>query len=91
MRPDDLDSLREVGLDDGEVRTGNAMIIDCYGRILRETWQAHDDMVVADLDMDLLARSTGRRWRKGRKPELYGRLTEPVGDELSPREARFSE
>ena len=29
-----------VGLDDDEVRTGNAMIIDCYGRILTETWRA---------------------------------------------------
>jgi predicted amidohydrolase len=79
-----------VGLDDGEVRTGNAMVIDCYGRILKETWQAADDMVIADLDMDLLAQCTGRRWRRGRKPELYGRLVASSGDEVSPREARFS-
>ena len=26
--------------DDGEVRTGNAMILDPYGRILAETWKA---------------------------------------------------
>ena len=43
-----------VGVDDDEVRTGNAMIIDPYGRILAETWKADDDMVVADLDASLL-------------------------------------
>ena len=60
-----------VGEDNGEVRTGNAMIIDPYGRVLRETWAAGDKMVVADLDLDLLPLSTGRRWICGRRPELY--------------------
>src|SRR5262249_14325033 len=51
-----------VGEDDGEVRTGNAMIIDPYGRILAETWKAQDALVIADLDLGLLPLSTGRRW-----------------------------
>jgi predicted amidohydrolase len=38
-----------VGRDDNEVRTGNAMILDCYGRILVESGAAADDMVLADL------------------------------------------
>jgi predicted amidohydrolase len=80
-----------VGEDDGEVRTGNAMILDPYGRILAETWAARDDMVIADLDLDLLPLSTGRRWIRGRRPELYGLLTERLGHELEPRAARFSE
>jgi predicted amidohydrolase len=79
-----------VGEDNGEVRTGNAMIIDPYGRILSETWEAADKMVVADLDLSLLPLSTGRRWIRGRKPELYGSLTERQGHELSPQAARFS-
>jgi predicted amidohydrolase len=79
-----------VGIDDDEVRTGNAMIIDCYGRILIETWKAQDDMVTAELDMSLLQSSTGRRWSRGRKPNLYGRLTEVTGEEIAPRAARFS-
>ena len=79
-----------VGLDDDEVRTGNAMIIDPYGRILEETWKAGDAMVVADLDMDLLATSSGRRWMRGRRPELYREIAIPSGDEISVREARFS-
>ncbi|PTL80744.1 nitrilase family protein [Vitiosangium sp. GDMCC 1.1324] len=79
-----------VGLDDDEVRTGNAMILDPYGRILAETWRAGDDMVVADLDLGLLPLCTGRRWIRGRRPELYGMLAEHRGDELDPRRARFS-
>ena len=79
-----------VGEDNGEVRTGNSMILDPYGRILTETWAAADDMVVADLDLSLLPLATGRRWIRGRKPELYGLLTERQGHELDPRAARFS-
>ena len=79
-----------VGEDDGEVRTGNAMILDPYGRILAETWAARNDMVVTDLDLDLLPLATGRRWIRGRRPELYGLLTQPLGHELDPRAARFS-
>lgn len=80
-----------VGLDDDEVRTGNAMIIDPYGRILSETWRADDAMVTAALDLSLLPMSTGRRWLRGRRPELYRELGEATGKELDPRVARFSE
>lgn len=80
-----------VGQDDDEVRTGNAMIIDCYGRIITETWRAKDELLVADLDLDLIPLSTGRRWLRGRRPELYGAITETSGRELDPRSARFSE
>jgi predicted amidohydrolase len=79
-----------VGEDDGEVRTGNAMILDPYGRILAETWRARDELVVADLDLDLLPVCTGRRWIRGRRPELYGLLCERMGYEVGAREARFS-
>ncbi|MEW9551149.1 nitrilase family protein [Nonomuraea sp. NPDC050783] len=79
-----------IGEDDGEIRTGNAMIIDPYGRILDETWTAGDAMVVADLDLSLLPLSSGRRWLQGRRPELYGILTRRFGDEREPRAARFA-
>ena len=80
-----------VGEDSGEVRTGNAMVIDCYGRIINETWRARDELVVADCDLTLLDRCTGRRWLRARRPELYQRLVERDGRELSPIEARFSD
>jgi predicted amidohydrolase len=78
-----------IGPDDNEVRTGNAMIIDCYGRILTETCRAGDDMVIADLDLSLRERSTGARWIKARRPELYGMLTEKTGHEQDTRAVRF--
>ena len=78
-----------VGVDDDEIRTGNAMIIDPYGRILVETCKAGDDMVVADLDATLLDVSTGKRWMKTRRPELYAPLSVPTGVERDTREVRF--
>ena len=78
-----------VGVDDDEIRTGNAMIIDPYGRILAETWKADDDMVIADLDLSLLEESTGQRWIRTRRPELYGALTVPTGLERDTRSVRF--
>ncbi len=78
-----------VGVDDDEIRTGNATIFDPYGRILAETWKAGDDMVVADLDLSLLAESTGRRWIKTRRPDLYRTLAVPTGREEDTRKVRF--
>ena len=78
-----------VGVDDDEIRTGNATVLDPYGRILAETWKAGDDMVVADLDASLSEVSTGRRWIKTRRPELYEPLTVPTGLEQDTRTVRF--
>jgi predicted amidohydrolase len=78
-----------VGQDDDEVRTGNAMVIDCYGRIVAESRAIGDDLVVADLDASLRERSTGVRWIKARRPELYGPLTVSTGRERDTRSVRF--
>ena len=79
-----------VGVDDDEVRTGNAMIIDPYGDILTETWKADDDMVVADLDMSVRDQCTGQRWILTRRPGLYTMLSESTGKEKSTRNVRFA-
>ena len=76
-------------LDDNEVRTGNAMILDPYGRILSESTSIGDDIVIAELDPQLIDRSTGQRWMRGRRPELYSALVEP-SNTFDPRDARFS-
>ncbi|MCG6927893.1 MAG: acyltransferase, partial [Acidobacteria bacterium] len=80
-----------VGPDDDEVRTGNSMIIDPYGRILSETWTAAEEMVTADLDLSLIEQSTGRQWIRTRRPDLYGELAERTGQEVDTREVRFDE
>ena len=74
-----------VGIDDNEIRTGNAMIIDPYGRIITETGKAGDDMVVADLDKSLIEQNTGKTWIETRRPDLYKPITIPLGIERDTR------
>lgn len=78
-----------VGQDDDEVRTGNAMILDPYGRTITESSSIDDDLVVANLDPALLENCTGRRWMRVRRPELYAKLAEKTGKERSTRAVRF--
>jgi predicted amidohydrolase len=77
-----------VGPDDDEVRTGNAMILDTYGRTLAETWKAADELVVAHLLGALRENCSGVRWMRARRPQLYGPLTQPTGQEVDMRTAR---
>ncbi len=79
-----------VGMDDNEVRTGNAMILDPYGQVLAETWKAEDCIVVTELKAQQLEMCTGRRWIRGRRPKLYSSLSKEKGGEFDPRSARFS-
>lgn len=78
-----------VGRDDDEVRTGNAMILDPYGRTLAETCVADEAVVVAELDASLRERCTGVRWMRARRPELYGALARSTGAEAPTRDVRF--
>ena len=78
-----------VGIDDDEVRTGNAMILDPYGEVLAETCRARDEIIVADLDASLLHMCTGQRWIRSRRPDLYRPLVVPTGKEEDTRKVRF--
>jgi predicted amidohydrolase len=78
-----------IGPDDDEIRTGNAMVLDPYGEIIAETCEPGDAMVVADLDASLLPTSSGRRWLRARRPELYECLTRRTGQEMDTRRVRF--
>jgi len=80
-----------IGPDDDEIRTGNAMILDPYGEIIVETRAAEDAMVVADLDASLLETSSGRRWLRARRPDLYESLAKRTGREQDTRRVRFGE
>ena len=80
-----------VGVDDDEIRTGNAMVLDPYGRILTETWKAGDAMVIADLDSNLLVNATGRLWIRARRPDLYAPLATATGLECDTRKLKFEE
>ena len=78
-----------IGPDDDEIRTGNAMVLDPYGEVITETCEAGDDIVMADLDASLLPTSSGRRWLRARRPELYDCLTRRTGEEQETRRVRF--
>ena len=78
-----------VGVDAQEIRTGNAMILDPYGRVITETTAAEDTMVIADLQASLLENCTGKRWIKSRRPDLYEPLTIPTGAEQDTRAVRY--
>lgn len=80
-----------VGLDDDEVRTGSAMLIDCYGEIVTESCSVTDDMVVGQFNLNEQSTCSGQRWMRGRRPELYASLCASSGKELDPRSARFNE
>jgi predicted amidohydrolase len=67
------------------------MVLDPYGEIIAETRATGDAMVVADLDAALLETSSGRRWLRARRPELYESLTRPTGREQTTRSVRFGE
>jgi predicted amidohydrolase len=65
------------------------MILDPYGEVIVETSEPGDAMVVADLDASLLPTSSGRRWLRARRPELYESLTRRTGQEMETRRVRF--
>lgn len=69
-----------VGIDDDEIRTGNAMLIDCFGEIINESEEIYDDIVTGVFDLSLLEDAIGRNWIKGRRPELYIELTKKRDD-----------
>jgi len=80
-----------IGVDDDEIRTGNSMILDPYGRILTETQEPADGMVVADLCASLRDNCTGSKWIQARRPNLYGPLTVPTGRERDTRALKFEQ
>ena len=77
-----------IGMDGDEVRTGNTMILDPHGRIIVETNAAGDDMVVADLSPASLDKNLGHAHMQTRRPELYGRLAQPAGEQMDTKASR---
>jgi len=73
-----------VGVDHDTIKTGNAMIIDPFGEILVESHALGDDVVVGLCTDEKLGKSSGRRYLKARRPELYDRLVEPLPEGTKP-------
>jgi predicted amidohydrolase len=66
-----------IGLDDDQVRNGNAMILDPFGEVIAECTRLGDDVTVGLCTADKLAVSSGRRYLRARRPDLYAKLVEP--------------
>lgn len=66
-----------IGWDYDTVKPGLAMILDPFGEVLVESHALEDDVVVGLLTPEKIAQSSGQRYLKARRPELYGKLVEP--------------
>lgn len=67
-----------VGVDHDTIKTGNAMILDPFGEILAESNALGDDVVVALCTPEKMEVASGRRYIRARRPDLYGKLSEPL-------------
>lgn len=67
-----------VGVDSDTIKTGNAMILDPFGEILAESHALGDDVVVAICTADKFGLASGQRYLRARRPDLYGKLCEPL-------------
>lgn len=63
-----------IGMDDDQLKNGCSMIIDPFGDIVAECRKLDNDMVTATLFEDKLKQAGGYRYRKARRPELYGAI-----------------
>ena len=66
-----------IGLDGDTIKPGLAMILDPFGEVLVESPELGDDVVVALLTAETFEQSSGRRYLRARRPELYGKLVDP--------------
>jgi len=69
-----------IGLDGGEVRNGNSMVLDPYGEVLAECHALGDDVCLARCLASKLDLAGGRRYLRARRPSLYWPLAEEADE-----------
>ncbi len=71
----------KAGTEDGCELFGNSVIVSPQGQIMAEATSWDDELITADLDLDMcaLGRTTIFAFDKHRRPEAYGRITGQVG------------
>lgn len=60
-----------IGMDDDQLKNGNAMIIDPFGEVLSEVRSFEDEFALAVCTPNKLKQAGGYRYRNARRPELY--------------------
>lgn len=73
-----------IGWDYDTVKPGLSMILDPDGEIIAECRTLGDDVIVGLLASDKIEGSSGRRYLRARRPELYGKLVEPQESVTAP-------
>ncbi len=73
-----------VGCDHDSIKPGNAMVLDPMGEIITESHALGDDVVVGLCTPEKIDLSSGRRYLRARRPDLYGKLVEPLPLGVSP-------
>jgi predicted amidohydrolase len=63
-----------IGMDDDQLKNGCSMILDPFGDVLEECRKLDDDVVTATLTPLKLEQAGGYRYKKARRPELYGEV-----------------
>ena len=66
-----------IGWDYDTVKPRLANLLDPFGEVLAESRALEDDVVVGSLTTKKIEQSSGQRYLKARRPELYGMLVEP--------------
>ena len=66
-----------IGNDDDQIRNGNSMILDPFGEVLSECHKLGDDVTIALCTAEKIPQSSGRRYLRARRPDLYADLVAP--------------
>jgi predicted amidohydrolase len=61
-----------IGMDDDQLKNGCSMILDPFGDIIEECRKLDNDLVTAKLTREKLQQAGGYRYKKARRPDLYG-------------------
>jgi predicted amidohydrolase len=74
-------SVAKAGNEDGSGLIGGSCIVDPNGRIVAEAQTLADEIVVADLDLDLCRQGKDKMFNFAahRRPEQYAAITERAG------------
>lgn len=63
-----------IGMDDDQLKNGCSMILDPFGDIIAECRKLDNDLVTATCYPEKLKQAGGYRYRKARRPDLYGAI-----------------
>jgi predicted amidohydrolase len=63
-----------IGMDDDQLKNGCSMILDPFGDVIAECRKLDNDFVIGTVTKEKLQQSGGYRYRKARRPDLYGKI-----------------